>query len=394
MNIIVRQVNLTPVAERELEIVERKGIGHPDSLADGISEVISKALCKEYLKRFGKILHHNTDQVQVVGGRAKPDFGGGELLKPIFILLSGRATAKVGDEHIPVHKIAIKAAKEYLDDAIRNLDVNHHIIIDSRIGQGSADLVSVYEKGETIPLANDTSFGVSFAPLTETERLVLETERFLNSDKLKKKLPAVGEDIKVMGLRRGDKITLTIAAAVIDREVDNVNDYDAVKQEIAEYVADLASKITDKEVEIYVNTADDYEKGIYYLTVTGTSAEHGDDGSTGRGNRVNGLITPYRPMSLEAAAGKNPVSHVGKIYNVLARLIAEDIVNEVEVKEVYVYLLSQIGKPINKPLVADVQIIGAKGNGVENKVKDIVRYWLENITSVTRKIVENEVGVF
>jgi len=394
MNVIVRQVNLTPIAEQKLEIVERKGVGHPDSLADGISEAISKALCREYLRRFGKILHHNTDQVQVVGGRAKPEFGGGELLKPIFILLSGRATAKVGDEHIPVHKIAIKAAKEYLDDSIRNLDVNHHVVIDSRIGQGSADLVSVYEKGETVPLANDTSFGVSFAPLTETEKIVLETEKYLNSRKFKKKLPAVGEDIKVMGLRRGNKITLTIAAAIIDREVDNASDYDAIKQEIVECAADLVTKITDKDVEIHVNTADDYRKGIYYLTVTGTSAEHGDDGSTGRGNRVNGLITPYRPMSLEAAAGKNPVSHVGKIYNVLARLIAEDIVREIEAKEVYVHLLSQIGKPINKPLVADVQIIGVKGNGVENKVKDIVGYWLENVTSITRKIVEDEIGVF
>ncbi len=394
MNVIVRQVNLTPIAEQKLEIVERKGVGHPDSLADGISEAISKALCREYLRRFGKILHHNTDQVQVVGGRAKPEFGGGELLKPIFILLSGRATAKVGDEHIPVHKIAIKAAKEYLGDSIRNLDVNHHVVIDSRIGQGSADLVSVYEKGETVPLANDTSFGVSFAPLTETEKIVLETEKYLNSRKFKKKLPAVGEDIKVMGLRRGNKITLTIAAAIIDREVDNASDYDAIKQEIVECAADLVTKITDKDVEIHVNTADDYRKGIYYLTVTGTSAEHGDDGSTGRGNRVNGLITPYRPMSLEAAAGKNPVSHVGKIYNVLARLIAEDIVREIEAKEVYVHLLSQIGKPINKPLVADVQIIGVKGNGVENKVKDIVGYWLENVTSITRKIVEDEIGVF
>jgi S-adenosylmethionine synthetase len=49
-----------------------------------------------------------------------------------------------------------------------------------------------------------------------------------------------------------------------------------------------------------------------YLTVTGTSAEAGDDGEVGRGNRVNDLITPYRPISLEAAAGKNPVTHVGQ----------------------------------------------------------------------------------
>ena len=67
-----------------------------------------------------------------------------------------------------------------------------------------------------------------------------------------------------------------------------------------------------------VNALDDPkasdESGIY-LTVTGLSAEQGDDGEVGRGNRVNGLITPSRAMSLEAAAGKNAVAHVGKLYN-------------------------------------------------------------------------------
>ncbi len=58
---------------------------------------------------------------------------------------------------------------------------------------------------------------------------------------------------------------------------------------------------------VHVNTADDIKKKSVFLTVTGTSAEMGDDGSVGRGNRCNGLITPNRPMSMEATSGKNPI---------------------------------------------------------------------------------------
>lgn len=367
-NIIVEELVRTPVEMQKVELVERKGIGHPDSIADGIAEAISRALSREYIKRYGIILHHNTDQVEVVGGRAYPRFGGGEVIKPIYILLSGRAVEFVDKEMFPVHEVAIKAAKEYLRKAVRHLDVEEHVVIDSRIGQGSVDLVGVFNKVKEnpIPLANDTSFGVGYAPLSETEKIVLETERLLNSEKFKKEWPAVGEDIKVMGLRKDDEIDLTIAAAIVDSEVQNPQEYMEVKEGIYSAVKELVSQYTDRKVNIYVNTADDPEKDIYYITVTGTSAEAGDDGSVGRGNRVNGLITPNRHMSMEAAAGKNPVSHVGKIYNILANLIANDIAEQIEgVQEVYVRILSQIGKPIDEPLVASIQAIPKPGYKVE-----------------------------
>ncbi|MFA4640957.1 methionine adenosyltransferase [Pyrococcus kukulkanii] len=398
-NIVVEEIVRTPVEMQKVELVERKGIGHPDSIADGIAEAVSRALCREYIKRYGVILHHNTDQVEVVGGRAYPKFGGGEVVKPIYILLSGRAVELVDQELFPVHEVAIRAAKEYLKKNIRHLDVENHVVIDSRIGQGSVDLVSVFNKAKEnpIPLANDTSFGVGFAPLTETERLVLETERLLNSEKFKKEYPAVGEDIKVMGLRKGDEIDLTIAAAIVDSEVANPKEYMEVKDKIKETVEELAKDITSRKVNIYVNTADDPKKDIYYITVTGTSAEAGDDGSVGRGNRVNGLITPNRHMSMEAAAGKNPVSHVGKIYNILAMFIANDIAKALPVEEVYVRILSQIGKPIDQPLVASIQVIPKQGHTVKEFEKDayaIADEWLTNITKIQKMILEDKITVF
>ncbi|WP_297069916.1 methionine adenosyltransferase [Thermococcus sp.] len=399
-NIVVEELVRAPVEMEQVELVERKGIGHPDSIADGIAEAVSRALSREYKKRYGIILHHNTDQVEVVGGRAYPQFGGGEVIKPIYILLSGRAVEMVDREFFPVHDVAIKAARDYLRKAVRHLDLETHVVIDSRIGQGSVDLVGVFNKAREnpIPLANDTSFGVGYAPLSETERIVLETEKVLNSDEFKREWPAVGEDIKVMGLRKGDEIDLTIAAAIVGSEVDTPDDYLAVKEAIHDAAWEVVEAHTERPTKVYVNTADDPEKDIYYITVTGTSAEAGDDGSVGRGNRVNGLITPNRHMSMEAAAGKNPVSHVGKIYNLLAMLIANDIAKEVEgVEEVYVRILSQIGKPIDEPLVASVQIIPKKGYSVDVLRKpayEITDEWLTNITKIQKMMLEDKLNVF
>jgi len=401
-NVIIEELNQKPIEEQIVEIVERKGIGHPDSIADGIAEEYSRKLCEEYIRRFGVILHHNVDKVLVVGGQARPEFGGGEILHPIYILISGRATTEVrtkeGVESIPIGKLALEAAREWISRNFRYLDPERHIIIDYRVGKGSVDLVGIFELGKgKVPLANDTSVGVGFAPLSETEKLVYETERYLNSEEFKKRVPEVGEDIKVMGLRIGNSIKLTVAAAIISSLTPDPDHYLSVKEEIKETVEKLASRITDKEVEVYVNTADKPDKNIFYLTVSGTSAEHGDDGMTGRGNRVNGLITPTRPMSLEAAAGKNPVSHVGKLYNVLAFRIAEEIAKLDEVKEAYVKILSQIGKPIDQPLVVSVQVIPESKKLTDNtkeEIRSIVNDMLSKIVNLTQEIVQRKVSVF
>ncbi len=402
-NIFIKKLNCKPIEEQEIEIVERKGLGHPDSIADGIAESVSRALCKMYIEKFGTILHHNTDQVEVVGGHAYPKFGGGEMVTPIYILLSGRATMQITTEKgiikLPVGTVAIKAAKEYLKKVVRNLDVDKDVIVDCRIGQGSVDLVDVFERQkDKIPLANDTSFGVGYAPLSTTERLVLETEKLLNSEETKKEIPALGEDIKVMGLREGKKIKLTIAAAIVDKYVKYIEEYKEVIKKIEEKVKYLAKKIANGyDVKIYINTADDYERGAVYITVTGTSAEMGYDGSVGRGNRVNGLITPFRPMSMEAASGKNPVNHVGKIYNILANLIANDIANLDGVKECYVRILSQIGKPINEPKALDIELIVDEDKDFEEikkKAEEIANNWLNNILKVRDMIVNGEVNTF
>lgn len=396
-NIVVEELIHTPTEEQKVELVERKGIGHPDSLADGIAESMSRELCKEYLKRFGVVMHHNTDETQIIAGKSSPRFGGGEVIEPVYVILVGRATKKVGDEAIPTDKVALNAAKKYVKSAMRYLDPELDVVFDVRLGEGSADLQDVFRRKKEIPLANDTSFGIGFAPLSETEKLVLNAERRIYEE-LRKKIPAIGEDIKVMGLREKDKIKLTVAVAMIDRFLNNISEYDAVKNEVIDFLKEISSEYTSREVEVFVNTADDYATNCVYLTVTGTSAENGDDGSVGRGNRCNGIITPGRPMSMEATSGKNPINHVGKLYNLLSNMIANRCYEEVEgIREIYVRILSQIGKPINDPKVLSIQIIPKKGYYVEKmdrRVREIAEEMIGNITKVTDKIVKGEVRTF
>ena len=397
-NIQVSQLDRRAVEDQEVEIVERKGIGHPDSICDGIAESVSRALSQMYLDRVGRVLHYNTDETQLAAGSAAPAFGGGEVVEPIYVLIVGRATRKYDGQSLPVDSTALAAAREYLDEQIPKLDFGTDVVVDTRLGEGSGDLQEVFsEEGATVPMANDTSFGVGHAPLTETEQIVYATERQLNTTYAADN-PELGADIKVMGKRENDRIDITVAAAMIDEHVPTLEAYDDAVEGVREFVTDLARDHTDREVHVDVNTADDYEDGSIYLTVTGTSAEQGDDGSVGRGNRANGLITPNRPMSMEATSGKNPVNHIGKIYNLLSTEIAESVVDEVDgIRDLQVRLLSQIGRPIDQPHVADAQVVTTDGVelvDIQSDIEAIIDDELANVTDVTRRVVEGDISTF
>ena len=397
-NIRVEEIDRRAVEDQEVEIVERKGIGHPDSICDGIAESVSRALSQTYIDRVGKVLHYNTDETQLVAGTAAPAFGGGEIIEPIYVLIVGRATKEYEGQKIPVDSVALEAARDYLAEHVPELEFGTDIVVEARLGEGSGDLQEVFgEDGATVPMANDTSFGVGHAPLTETERIVLDAERSLNGEYADEH-PELGPDVKLMGKREGDHIDITVAAAIVDSYVEDLDDYDDAVLSVREHVTDLAESYTDRSVSVEVNTADDYDDGSIYLTTTGTSAEQGDDGSVGRGNRANGLITPNRPMSMEATSGKNPVNHIGKIYNLLSTDIAETVVAEVDgIRDLRVRLLSQIGRPIDQPHVADAHVVPEEGVALadlEAEVTGIVDRELANVTDITRRAIDGELTTF
>jgi len=371
------------------EVVERKGQGHPDTLADGISEAISRSLCRHYLEQSGQILHHNVDKVLIIAGQSAPRFGGGEILKPPSVVVGGRASRL---QKKLLSEIIEDAAASHLHKTVKNLK---QFQVEPRLEQGAPELASLIGRG-----ANDTSIGVGYAPLSQTEQLILDLEDAV------RQVRGAGEDIKLMAVRRGNHLTLVVAVAMVSRFIGSREEYEEAKLRVREAVESKARSQLEREprevaggaesqgLEVCVNCADAGEN--IYLTVTGCSLEMGDDGATGRGNRGNGLITPMRPMTMEAIAGKNPVSHVGKIYNVMAQKIAADIAEMEGVAEAYVTLVSKIGSPISQPLLQGVQICGEMEltAPVESRINSILEWHLESADDLAEQFVEGRLTLF
>jgi len=395
-NIILESLSRIPVGEQQVELVERKGVGHPDSICDAIMEAISVELCRAYLDTFGRILHHNIDKALLVAGRTSPRLGGGTVEEPMRLIFGDRAIYEAQGKRIPVGDIAEATAKAWLRSNLRFVDVDKHIVFQNEIKPGSPELTDIFER-EVIG-ANDTSAGVGYAPLSDTEKLVLATERYLNSTAFKAAHPEAGEDIKVMGYRHGHELVLTIAIAFVDRFIPSAEAYyerkAAIQADMEEFVARHEHGI--KKVAVHINTLDEPSRGEsgMYLTVLGTSAEGGDCGQVGRGNKINGVIALNRPMSTEAAAGKNPVSHVGKIYSLLSHRIAAQVHATVPgVSEVYIWLCSQIGHPIDKPLIASAQLVlepGLELGTVQGDVEAVIENELAGIYDFTDRLAQGE----
>lgn len=373
--ILLEELRQAPVERQRIELVERKGKGHPDTICDAVAEEISLALCREYQAAFGRILHHNTDKGMLVAGRTLPRLGGGQVAEPMRLVVGDRAVGEYHGKRIDVGAIAEASARAWVRDNLRFVDPERHLVFQNELKEGSPELTDIFER-EVIG-ANDTSAAVGYAPLTETERLVLAAERWLSSPAFQQRFPEAGEDVKVMGARRDRDLALTVAIAFVDRLTPDAHSYFRRKEEmrlaLTEHLMGMLQALDRADVQL--NTLDDPARGEagMYLTVLGTSAEGGDCGQVGRGNRVNGVVSLNRPISTEAAAGKNPVSHVGKIYTLLTHHIAGQVFERVPgLTEVYVWLCSQIGRPINAPWLAAAQVKLQEGVGLPDVQPDVV----------------------
>ena len=399
-NIVVEDLRQTPLEKQRIEIVERKGLGHPDYICDAIMDQISIRLSKEYMEKTGTILHHNVDKSLLVAGKAEPRFGGGVVRRPMLFVFGDRATSEINGEKIDVEEIAVNVAKEWFRKNMRFVDPKKHMRYQVELKPGSVGLVDIFKRKGKVLGANDTSAAVGYAPMTRTEKVVLKTEHFLNSKEFKQRFPESGEDIKVMGFRSNNDLHLTISMAFVDRYTSSEEDYFEKKAKILEETDRFVKMNTDfDKVSVELNTLDMRDRGIggTYLTVLGTSADSGDSGQVGRGNRVNGLISLNRPFCSEAAAGKNPVSHVGKIYNVLTYKIAHHVHEKVsEAEEVYIWLLSKIGSAIDHPAIAAAQVIMKGNNSIEkvrHEIEEVLDYELENIDKFCMELAQGKIPI-
>ncbi len=389
-----------PVSPLPVEIVERKGIGHPDTICDALAETFSRNLCRWYLENTGRILHHNVDKALLRGGQATASFGGGEVSAPIDIYLSGTAITRVGDRDVPIEALAVEGSRKWLKRHVPALDVERHVRIHCLVRQGSKDLTGLFERGDVneTPMANDTSFGVGYAPDTALEKAALDAGRFLDDTTRTSQHPAWGADTKIMAIRRNENIEATVACAMVAAHVTDAAAYQKECLNVKSDISEVFRRYGFIGPDVTVNAADDPGNEDYYLTVSGTSAEAGDDGEVGRGNRASGLITPYRAMSLEAVCGKNPVNHVGKLYNVAARNIAQKIVEEcATIESAQCCLVSRIGCPITNPAIADVAIStcdAAPSDQHHVAVTDIVHSELSRLPKQWEKFMCGEIQLY
>jgi S-adenosylmethionine synthetase len=389
-----------PVVQQPVEIVERKGIGHPDTICDALSENLSRNLCRWYVEHTGTILHHNVDKALLRGGNAHASFGGGTIEEPIDIYLAGRAIMSVNGLSVPIAEMAVEGSRAWLKEHLHALDSEKDVRIHCLVRHGSADLINLFDRDAktSIPRANDTSFGVGYAPASPLEQAVLETGRLLDRSTELAEHPARGEDTKIMAVRRGEDVQLTVACAMIAAHVPDAPAYRVACRDVVADVKDTFGRYGFEDATIAVNAADEPEHGSYYLTVSGTSAEAGDDGQVGRGNRANGLITPHRAMSLEAVCGKNPLNHVGKLYNVAAQQVAGRIVSECQLIEAaQCCLVSQIGQPITEPTTIDIAITTSDGSPPSEHneaVQEIASSVLSDIPSMVDRFIKGQIQLY
>jgi len=352
---------LIPMNRNLFEVVERKGIGHPDTLADGIAESISLDYSNYCKQRFGVILHHNLDKIMLIGGLGKFGFGVGRMIKPWRLILNGRLSEKFGDEKIDTKKIQLESAKRFLQKAVPRLNLDKWLEVHF--------YTSTYSKNPTWfnpkviddipdaknPRANDTSVISGYWPLSSTEKLVLSLEKYFYEDDGKPKLDYIGQDIKIMAIRKKYDLELTMCIPTICSKIKDFNSY---REKIERIKKDLYIRTMEKigrnyNIKLYINSQDemikDKEKGKgFYFVISGSALDSGEEGAVGRGNKSRGVISSMRPYGMEAVCGKNPVYHVGKVYTYFVDLIAKNIAEELGC-EVNVILISQNGNPLYKP---------------------------------------------
>jgi S-adenosylmethionine synthetase len=390
MTLVVEALRQLPVAARRVELVERKGLGHPDTICDSLVEAIAVALNRMYRERTGAVLHYNVDKALLAAGQCVTGFGRGELTRPMMLYVGDRATFDADGLTLPVEETMHGAVEAWVATHLPRVRPGRDLLVRSVLAPGSVELRGIFGAPAGPVVSNDTSGASGHAPLSPTEAIVLAVEQFLNGPEFKTRFPDTGEDVKVFGAREDDRLRLTIAMPLVCFATVSEAAYFARKEEI---LGVLAARFGDAPLALdwRLNNLDGRGRGAAgtYLSVTGTSAEDADSGQVGRGNRPNGLIAFARPAGGEAAAGKNAVAHAGKVYSVLSHRLAGLIHARCpELLEVYVHLMARIGEPIDRPW-AGVQVIppdGLPASDVEPAVREVMERELARLPAFREEL--------
>ncbi len=389
-------------------IVERKGAGHPDTLADQLAETLSRIYARETLAMFGVVLHHNFDKLALLGGASEVRYGRGRMTAPVRVLVNGRATRRCGDTVIAVDDLIHATVRDFFGERLPEL--TGHLSVELNVtNNASPGAVLVDGRGAERAnwfapasadalrerhglFANDTSLGTGWAPENGVEMFVRYlSDIFSTPNPFTLARPWCGSDVKVMAFANGDTLDVVLCVPQKSMYVTSRAAYVRNYDEILEQCQTLAKELLPgRQCSFRLNARDIVERDEVYLTYTGSSIESGDEGLVGRGNRVNGLITPLRPMNLEGANGKNPVYHVGKLYNVAARQIAQAL-HERFGGHVEVHLVSATGQALKRPWRTLVRL--STPDVSTDSVESIVFALLDVMPQLTSEIVDGRASL-
>lgn len=397
MRFAIEQLSHTPVRSRRIELAECKGLAHPDTLCDSLVEAVSRGLSSMYLRELGFVAHFNVDKALLAAGECQKTFGSGRLIRPMRLFLGDRATFFAGERALPVIESAQTALRRWLERYLPTVRLGRELILEPALAQGSAPLRGIYAQPVSETISNDTSGAAGFAPFSPTEEVVLRTQRFLNGEEFKGRFPDTGQDVKIFAMRDGRKLSLTVAMPFLCSAIDSEKTYFRRKEEVLHA---LHQEICHPELDIdwVLNSLDRTGAGPegVYLTLTGTSAEDADSGQVGRGNRAYGFIAFARPVGGEAAPGKNPIAHVGKIYSGFSQHLAKLLHSRFpDLIEVYVNVATRIGEPVRNPWVG-VQVVLPPGRSLKDfadPVQSLVAEEIDHLPEFCERLIRGEFAV-
>lgn len=400
------------IDNQSFEVVETKGKGHPDNICDTLAEKISANYSKYCLENYGMILRHMIDKLSILGGGTKVKFNGGEMISPIKILVNGRFTDRYNNQKIDYMKIVNETIKKYFHELFPMIDIEKDLLIidNTHHNEGPGvvyndDNTTKSERAKFFEVVNDedvtkhnnhnrcndTSTTVSYYPMSKLEKTVLNIEQLLNSNNYKKVKPWVGNDIKVMGMRKDKKIEITSCVPLISKYVRDIDDY---KEKLSEIKKDIENEIKKQfkncDLIVYLNTRDDYENNDLYMTLTGSAVESGDEGAVGRGNRSRGVIPFSRNFSMEAACGKNPVYHTGKLFTAIGDIISQKIYEKYKVENI-VYCTSKMGDSINNPWNISVELNKKLSKEQLDDINNMINKIVDKHEKITKEIINDEI---
>ena len=394
--------NIIIPSNQELEVVERKGVGHPDTIADGIAEKISADYSKYCFEHFGAVLHHNVDKVCAMGGLIKiDDWGKAKMVEPFRILVNGRISPSFAGAKIPLSDIFKKSVEIQLKKTLPHLDISKWVkIIDESTSYSKNprwfNPLSLDDLPETVKAyANDTSTTVGYWPLTPLEQLTLMMEGFFYEGDRNPKFDFIGHDIKVMSVRKGNNIDITLCVPFIVNLTPSYKFYKEHVDSITRSLYELARSFLGSKYDINIYVNNHYRsikkeniKKIdgYYCNVTGSALDYGEEGVVGRGNNRRGIIPSFRTYTMEAAWGKNPVYHVGKVLGVVVDTLAKEIATKYNC-HAQVVAITRIADPLYEP---HNLLISTSKKVPEDEVKKLILSTLKK-RDWTKKIIYDEI---